>query len=117
LIRALRSPSIFCSIQVKISVYTVCGQAYPHHRRPPTAVNREQRVGRNDQQDGKEKHILRPEDHPEDVKLALDQIEQHRLPPVPGQPAQAVKISWVNQTSAQRQVAKMPLTARGCTFL
>ena len=38
--RALRSPSTLCSIHRNISVYTVCGQAKPHHRRPATAVNR-----------------------------------------------------------------------------
>jgi hypothetical protein len=51
----------------------------------------EQRVRGNDQQNGKEKHILRPEDQAEYVELAFDQIEQHGLAPVPGQPADAVE--------------------------
>jgi len=35
-----RSPSITRSTHMKISLYTVCGHAYPHHSRPATAVNR-----------------------------------------------------------------------------
>jgi hypothetical protein len=31
---------------------------------PANGGKEEQRIGRNDQQDGKEKHVLRPEDHP-----------------------------------------------------
>ena len=38
--RADRSPSNWRSIQMNISVYTVCGQAKPHHKRPATAVNK-----------------------------------------------------------------------------
>ncbi|MEI2695140.1 MAG: hypothetical protein V9E90_08725 [Saprospiraceae bacterium] len=57
---------------------------------PANRSKEKQRIGRYDQQDGKEKHVLRPEDHPQDIKLALGQIEQHSLPSVPGQPTQAV---------------------------
>ena len=39
-IRVVWLPSIFRSIQRKISVYTVCGHAKPHHSRPAIAVNR-----------------------------------------------------------------------------
>ena len=51
----------------------------------------EQGVRRNDQQNGKEEHILWPEDQAEYVELAFDKIEQHGLAPVPGQPADAVE--------------------------
>ena len=39
-IRFARSPSIHCSIQMKTSVQTVCGQANPHQRRPASAVKK-----------------------------------------------------------------------------
>jgi hypothetical protein len=51
----------------------------------------EQRIGGNDQQDGQVEHILRPEHQAEDVELALDEIEQHGLAVIPGQPAEAVE--------------------------
>ena len=36
----MRSPSVSRSIHRKVSVHTVWGQAYPHHRRPATAVKK-----------------------------------------------------------------------------
>ena len=38
--RCERVPSVHCSIQMKASVQTVCGQAKPHHRRPASAVKK-----------------------------------------------------------------------------
>jgi len=38
--RWLRSPSVSHSIHMKSLVHTVCGQAYPHQRRPATVVKR-----------------------------------------------------------------------------
>jgi hypothetical protein len=51
----------------------------------------EQRIGTDDQQDRQEEHVLRPENPVEDVKLALDDIEQNGLPVVPRHPAQAIE--------------------------
>src|SRR6266702_4897732 len=36
----MRLPSVSRSIQTKISVHTVCGQARPHHKRPARAVKK-----------------------------------------------------------------------------
>ena len=35
-----RSPRTLRSTHMKSSVHTVCGQAYPHHRRPARAVKK-----------------------------------------------------------------------------
>ncbi len=51
----------------------------------------EQRVGGDDQQHRQVDHVLRPEHQPEDVELARGDVEQHRLPVVPGEPGQAVE--------------------------
>jgi hypothetical protein len=45
----------------------------------------------DDQQQGQIDHILRPEHEPENVELALKQIEQHGLAAIPWQPGQTVE--------------------------
>ncbi|MOA25134.1 hypothetical protein D3C78_1458430 [compost metagenome] len=49
----------------------------------------EQRKGAAHQQCGEVDEVLRPDGETEQVKLAVDQVEQHRLAPVPLQPGQA----------------------------
>ena len=53
--------------------------------------DKEQRVGRDDQDEGQVQHILGPEHPVEDIELASVQVEQHGLSPVPRQPRQAIK--------------------------
>ena len=60
-------------------------QAAGHRRK------QEQRQRGDDQQCGQEDEVLRPQHHAEYVELARRQVEQHRLPPVPGQPRGPVK--------------------------
>ncbi len=50
-----------------------------------------QRQRRDDQQQGEEQEILRPEQQAEDMELARRQIQQQRLPAMPREPGQKIK--------------------------
>ncbi len=58
---------------------------------PSDGREQKQTVGRDDQQQSEEDHVLRPQNHAEEVELPGGQIEQHGLTAIPLQPGQAVE--------------------------
>ncbi len=66
------SPSMAYSILRKtISIITVCGQAQPHQSRPNAVGENNDAGEKNQQRDGENDHVLRPENLAEHDELAL----------------------------------------------
>ena len=84
---------------------------------PGDGGDQEQRVSRDDQQRSEVDHVLRPEDHAEDVELAFDQVEEDGLAPVPFEPQAAVEEDLGEQHQRNAPVVEKAAHALGVDFL
>src|SRR5574343_1091005 len=78
--------------------------------------DQEQRVGRDDQQGGEVDDVLRPENDPEDVELAFDQVQQDGLATVPDQPGADVEQHLREDDQGDPPVVEMAADTLGVDF-